>query len=80
MKCLVCFASWDERTSDTCPRCGYDMVGGGATDPAGIARARAAYRQHVSADARAPGPSRGAVMWRWVGLLVAGGLLAWFFR
>jgi hypothetical protein len=80
MKCLVCFASWDERARDACPQCGYDMVGAGAHDPARVARARAAFRARSSADGGLPRDRRWDVIRPWAGLALGFGLFVFWLR
>ena len=68
MKCLVCFASWDERERDTCPQCGYDMVGAGSNDPARVARARSAFRARSAAYGPGGRVTRWDVVRPWLGV------------
>lgn len=68
MKCLVCSATWGDAAQPRCPQCGYDASAPTATDPARLARARDAFRQHTTTYAPTTRVRRWDVVRPWVGL------------
>ena len=68
MKCLVCAATWDERSGGHCPQCGYDMTASGANDPAAVARAREEFRHRTTAYAPQTRVGRWDVARPWIGV------------
>lgn len=51
MKCMVCFATWEDKGSAVCPQCGYDAKRAGANEPQAILAAREAFKDKTTAFA-----------------------------
>lgn len=51
MKCMVCFATWDDARGAICPQCGYDAQKTGANEPHAILAARESFKHKTTAFA-----------------------------